>query len=303
MMIQIRGLNNSDELIKIFEFYPKVFLKTPINTIADRIVNDSLMLPCDIRIAEENDNILSSITIFKRNMNWGNKVIKIAGIGNVSTIPEKRKLGLASQVMNDVLEYIDEMQVELSILFTGINKYYEKFKFFTIPSYHLSFEINRYRNSQFSISNYSLDDLDSISKLYDSFNQKLFGTVYRDIEYWKANLKFADKNEVFIVARRSDTIDGYLRFVPDKTGKEIWEFGYYNIEAFNALILEAGKMTGKKILKTAALCPKYLVKSNTIFNVTYESSSIAMASINQNSKKNFDKKDFNNFCFWWTDNF
>jgi hypothetical protein len=129
----------------------------------------------------------------------------------------------------------------------------------------------------------------------------LFGPVIRDNNYWKANLKFAEKDEIFLIAKYRQQIDGYIRIVPGKIRNDIWEFGYSKIEAFNALIYEASRILNKKELKTEALCPKNMICSNTVFKVFEETSSIAMALLN-NANAGM-KEEFKNYCFWWTDNF
>jgi predicted N-acetyltransferase YhbS len=297
----IRNLGKSAEIEKLFSFYPKVFKKTPITFFTRRINNDPYLILNDIRIAEENEKIVSSVTVFRRKMHWKGQAIHFAGIGNVSTLPEKRGCGLASNIIKDTIKYIEEIPLNMVILFTGINDFYKKFNFFTIPTYHLKFQLLDEPRHKYTIRNYSKYDFPKISRIYNTFNKNLFGPVIRDNNYWKANLKFAEKDEIFLIAKYRQQIDGYIRIVPGKIRNDIWEFGYSKIEAFNALIYEASRILNKKELKTEALCPKNMICSNTVFKVFEETSSIAMALLN-NANAGM-KEEFKNYCFWWTDNF
>lgn len=304
MVTNPHGLNNSWEFEKLFAFYAKAFIKTPLVFFKKRINNDPYLIPNDIRIWEEDDKILSSVTVFRRAMYWQGNKISFGGIGNVSTLPEKRSLGLSSKVMKDTVKYIEEIPMDVSILFTGINSFYEKFNFFTIPTYYLTFNISGSSESNYSVRNFNEADLGMVSKIYESFNKNLCGPIVRDIDYWKANLRFAEEDEIFLVAEKQNTIEGYIRIVPGESKNNIWEFGFSNIEAFNALIFTTSKLLNKKELKTAALCPLNFIGNNVAYNISYEPSSIAMALIKRDiSSKYFFQEDFNKYCFWWTDNF
>ncbi len=299
----IRGIKELSELQKLFSFYNKVFIKTPLVFFTKRIINDPYLFLDDIRIAEENNEITGSVTVFRRNMYWKNKVIAFGGIGNVSTLPEKRSCGIATKTMQDAISYIENIPFDITILFTGINSFYERFNFFTIPTYYLTFHITDIQKSEYQIRFFSESDLDIISTIYDSFNKNLYGPVIRDIDYWHTNLGFAEEDEIFLIAEKQNLIEGYIRFVPSESKNEIWEFGYTNIEAFNALLIETAKRLNKKDLKTAALCPSDLVTNNSVFGVSYEPTDIAMALCSTNRCNSKFIEEFKNYCFWWTDNF
>ncbi len=301
---RIRGIEKSAELENLFTFLQKVFIKTPLDYFKKRINNDPWLILNDIRIAEENNEIVSSVSVFRRKMHWRGKPVNFAGIGNVSTLPDKRGRGLSSEVMKNAIKYIKENSISTAILFTGINSFYELFDFFTISAYYLTFHIkDQKEKTRYSIRNFIETDLEKVSTIYDAFNKKLYGPIDRNIDYWKANLKFAEENEIFLVAECNQQIEGYMRIVPSKERNEIWEFGYSNIEAMNALICEAGIILNKREIKTFALCPKNIVEESKAFKVSCEPSTIAMAFVTPDEFTTDMKEGFNNYCFWWTDNF
>lgn len=301
--INIRGLTNKGEINKLFKYYPKVFKITPLEYFVSRISDNPNLSPEDIRIAEVDNNILSSVTVYRKKMYWKDGIIPFAGIGNVSTIAEYRGEGLALKVMKDALQYIEEKQINLSILFTDINKFYEKLNYFTIPLFQIEFKIVENNFFDYEIKDYSPSELQSVSKLYHVFNKNLNGPIYRDQEGWTRNLQMAENNESFLVAIKENRLNGYLRFVPDKDNREITEFAFYDINSLYALLSKAGTIMGKNILKTSALCPYNFIKDNPFIKVSFEPSTIAMACIKNILNSSITKEDFKNYCFWWTDNF
>jgi predicted acetyltransferase len=304
MAVVIRGLRDFGELEKLYSLYSKVFLKTPLPFFTKRINNDPYMVLSDFRVAEEVKEIVSSVAVIRRKMHWKGGSLPFAGIGNVSTLPEKRDHGFSSMLMNDALKYIKDNFFEVSILFTGINPFYERFNYFTIKSYYLTFHVpDEEERTKYNIRNFTENDLNKVSVIYDRFNKNLCGPIDRDTNYWKANLKFAEDNEIFLLAEYQNEIDGYVRIVPSVDKNEIWEFGFTDIEALNALLHKTAKLLNKHDLKTMSLCPLDFIKDEKTINITYEPNSIAMAFITGNTDRMIDRNEFDNYCFWWTDNF
>ncbi|RKY81686.1 hypothetical protein DRQ07_03405 [candidate division KSB1 bacterium] len=302
----VRGLNGENEIKDLLGFYKKSFVKTPISYFEKRIKNDPYLIPADIRIAEIKGEISSSITVYRRKMWWKGEVIDFGGIGNVATLPDKRGQGLSSQLMNDSVKYMKELSLPISILFTGINKFYEKFNYFVIPAYQLKLKIADNNNSDFSVREFRAEDITRVMEIYYYFNKELRGPVYRDADYWKANLEFREENEIFLIAEKNGIIKGYIRIVPENEKGEIWEFAYSEIEAFVALLDKCAKVLRKQEIKTAALFPKDIFKDAAQFDVSYEPSAIAMAlNINDDiivtGQKSTQEPGI--YCFWWTDNF
>jgi predicted acetyltransferase len=301
MDLLVRGLRNISEYERLYTYYSKTFVKTPPEYFKKRIDNDPYLVPEDIRIAEEEGSITSSVVVLRRSMHWNYKQTPFIGIGNVSTLPEKRGNNLASIVMKDALQYSGNKKDNISILFTGINSFYEKFNYFTILAYHIIFIVKELNWNGYSIRNFDKSDLIYISKIYNSFNEHLYGPVVRDIKYWNANLAFSDTKEIFLVAEKFGSIEGYIRFVPGTNRNEIWEFGYTNRDALDALLSEVSIILNKKLIKSGALYPGNMLQDSHSLKIKYEASSLAMANIQGNDSEL--KNEFNNYCFWWTDNF
>jgi len=301
--ISVHGLKSVVELDKVYKLYQEVFLKTPMDFFTGRIENDANLNIEDIRVAEANNNILSSVVLFRRQMYWNKSAQPFFGIANVATQPNARGKGLSSLVIKDAIEYSVLNNAGSVILFTGINPFYERLNFFTVKTYNLSINIANTSKVEHKVRRFSGKNLNDIMNIYTQFNKYLNGPVARDFEYWKANLKYAEKDEIFLVAEKDLKTEGYIRFVPQSPKNEIWEFGYTNPAAFTALLLKVSEILKKNEFKTAALIPKDLCVEAPGVSVKYEPSTIAMAYINPIANKEELTKGFNNYCFWWTDNF
>ncbi len=74
-----------------------------------------------------NGRVVSNVSIYPAQVQWGDAVLKIGGIGGVATDPDYRKHGYAGTILAHCLEYMDhELDCDLSILWTGIPDYYRR---------------------------------------------------------------------------------------------------------------------------------------------------------------------------------
>ena len=305
MGIVIRGLKTKDELEKLVQLLPTVFTKTPLKFFTSRFFNDPYLHFGDVRVAEENGEFISTVTVFRRKMWWQGECIEFGAIGNVATVPEKRGLGLSSTLMKDAINLMKKLSFPLSVLFTGINPFYEKFGYFTIPAHTAVIFPEADRKLKFSIRKFNNNDLGQVAELYEKFNRNLIGTLVRDLDYWQANLKFAEDDEIFLVAEDAGEIAAYLRMVPNHEKGDVWEFAYSDVEAFVDLLNYSAKMTGKGQMKTACFVPNYFFENSLPVKVEYEPSTLAMALVMDGTRfsENEVKEKLENYAFWWTDNF
>jgi len=302
--MQIRGLKNKDELNDLYKLYEKVFKKTPMAYFKNRIVNDPYLKLNDIRVAIEDNKIVSSIIIYRRKMYWNDEIISFGGVGNVSTLPEYGGKGFSTKVLNDAFNYMKELGFPLTILFAGINGFYERLGFKTIAGFYSKFKIRTHFSSNKNIREFRQEDLKEVHELYESFNQKRTGTLIRDIAYWKANLNFAERNEQFFVALKDDKIVAYIRFVPDYLKNEIFEFAYSEINSFSDLLLFIANMLNKSEISTSALVPQgfFDFENNEKMEVSYTPNTISMyRELFKGIEQNLGIS--NNYTFWWSDNF
>ncbi len=291
---------NEKSIKKLLDFYASVFKKTPLSYFEKRIKNDPFLQKGDIKIIEVNGKIISSITIFRRKLNKGNhKGVLIGGIANVGTKKEERGKGFSSLLLKNAINYIKEKNFSYSLLFTGINSFYEKIGFKNIKTKHAIVKIKKKRNLKWKIETFSEKYMTEIKKLYDFFNEKLPGTVIRDDSYWHANLKFKEDDEIFLIAVKNSNIGGYLRAVKESPKGIVWEFGFYDREAFEDLLLQLSNLLKKEIIPFACLLHSPVIPDSEIYSVEYRLSSLPMIFKIKEKEDEIEKQ----FNFWWTDNF
>jgi len=224
--IEIRGCETLEELKKVVELCDKAFDKTPYEYFERHILKDRTLQPEHTRILLLDDEVVSSVQIFPRKMISKDKIISFGGIGNVATLPDKRKKGFAQMLMLDAINYMKEIGYEFSLLTTTINKYYEKFGYKTLTRHII--EINDISPKNYdSVQAFDIDKhFNSIKEIYELYNQNSIGPTKRDDIYWLAQFDFCgeDKN-LFLIYKSEDKILGYIRAVREDDLIKILEFG------------------------------------------------------------------------------
>lgn len=272
--IEIRGCKNKDELLKVVNVCDLAFKKTPYEYFERHLLKDDTLSPEDTRILMIDGEILSSVQVFPRKIYLKGDIIDFAGIGNVATLPAKRKLGFAEMVMRDAINYMKAKDFRFSLLTTSINKYYEKFGYKSLKR-----ELIEMTNvsSKFydQVRKFNREkDYESIKKIYLFYNQKSIGSLYRDLIYWESQFAFCGEEEkLFLVYEFDGYIIGYIRAVGENDTIKILEFAA-NIDyskVFDVLVQSLCHQTGftkveiflSESEKQKLLLKKYATKIDT----------------------------------------
>jgi predicted acetyltransferase len=67
----------------------------------------------------EKNQIASTVRVFLRQMKIGEYLFKMGGIGEVSTKEAYRHQGLATKLLHCALEYMNQLEIEISSLHTS----------------------------------------------------------------------------------------------------------------------------------------------------------------------------------------
>ncbi len=302
-MAVVRGLERR-EFGKLLDFYSKVFRKTPRRYFESRLYSDPCIRDGDVKVVEEEGQIVSSVMFYRRKMWWSGRKIPFAGIANVATLPEWRGRGLSSLLMEKVLEQVREEGFAAALLFTSINSFYERFGFFTIPCFTATFEVKGRPDEPWKVREFSTRDLLKVAQLYTWFNHKLRGPVVREAPYWEACLFFSEPGEIFLLAEKQGSLSGFMRLVPGSEKGQIWEFAFSSGEALAVLLWEASLRLSTERISTAALIPEGFIQPGPFFSVSYRPSTLAMIClIDRREFEGETERGFQDYTFWWTDNF
>lgn len=210
------------------------------------------------RVWEENGVLVSTVQIVKKILRIEDQTILLGGIANVGTHPEHRGRGYASALLEDALRLMDEEGFHLSLLFTGIQPFYERlgwrevpFPFLHIPS--IPKDIPPHAN----IREGSDEDIPQIAKVYNEFNERRNFSVVRDEEYFRGWIWKWRHGQKVLVYEKDSQITGYIRFSIGGTIEPFWvnEFGCLKEEkgCFIPLLSEAIREAGNRGLTSCTI--------------------------------------------------
>ena len=240
MQIEITGLRRKRELDKVFDLLGISFARTPRDFFVARWEAEKSLRLWHTRVLKLNGEIVSIVQIFPKTMFINGKEILIAGIGNVATVPEHRKKGYATRLLKATNRFLKEKGFSLAVLFTSINRFYEKVGYFTVPlTYHTVFADKHKARWSSNVHVFRPEDFRGIVNFYRKCAPLYSGLYKRDLRNWlyQPYYHFYEVYGLFLVHAVSGQINGYLRV--SRRGKEsleIVEFCYRNSEVFRELL-------------------------------------------------------------------
>lgn len=160
------------------------------------------------RICIVDGKIVSAMRIVRQKVHYGRAVLNHAGVADVGTLPDYRHHGYSTLVLRDALKHMREIGAHFSILYTGIQPFYERLGWAILPLEvpRFTFRTTRLLPSDETAWVRDFDaheHLDAVSSLYEEFNARKTATVVRQDRYWK--VRFADqlRPDVLVAGRRS----------------------------------------------------------------------------------------------------
>ncbi|MDE0313543.1 MAG: GNAT family N-acetyltransferase [Candidatus Poribacteria bacterium] len=164
-----------------------------------------------IRVAVDDGKIVSTVRVFIRKMYFHGEPISVGGIGEVSTRPEYRTRGLATQLLKDSIQFMEDRQIAISMLH-GSQRIYSVEGWQSVPRYYAKKTFIGRKQREWNIRQTNFQDSNEIAQLaslYDSYSRKFNGTFARDdMAYWTDWVK--TESPQAWVAERDGVIDGYV---------------------------------------------------------------------------------------------
>ena len=191
-----------------------------------------------IRIAVDKGTIVSTVRVFIRKIFLHGEPITVGGIGEVSTSPEYRRRGIATQLLKDSIGFMESRDIVVSVLF-GSQRIYSIEGWEKVPRYYARQSFTADKQSEWEVRPANFDDaveVKRIADLYDGYARKFNGTVVRDeIGYWTQWVRTESPN--IYVAERDGNIEGYVSVTQREDALSVKEF----IASEGALEEENGK--------------------------------------------------------------
>ncbi|GEM_PF-5167101 len=169
----------------------------------------------------DGDVPVSTLTLYDRQVWYDGSRLKMLGIGDVGTHPDYRGKGLASKLMRFAVDYIREQGYPLSILFTDINSYYERFGYTTVEKLFTVVPISTHSKGdfiRFEGAEAVVPYLKPMLELYNGMASKCDYSIFRDEELFLKELRwfFDDGGEgLALEADGKLTAYGFFRVTDD----------------------------------------------------------------------------------------
>jgi len=175
---------------------------------------------------DEDNNMMAFISAQPYNVNFDDNIVKMTGIGGVSTLPQYRRNGAIRQCFEKSIKDMYKNDFTLSYLYPFSTAYYNKF------GYELCNEVVHYYINLKSIKRYPEADgqvflvengsnLEDFKKVYEDFADGYNLMCKRDdIDYnfVKESNPAKDKHYIYIYKDKSGVAKGAMSFEKEKDG-------------------------------------------------------------------------------------
>jgi len=163
-------------------------------------------------IIKDDGQIISTVRVFQRQVYIDKKIYKMGGIGEVSTNPDYRRLGLSGKLLDAAIDYMKENDFRISSLGTGYFSHYAKHGFVQVNQYikHVSGDFKYNGSGEHDIRPLNPSNFHDMSALYEVYSKELQLPVVRDKDYWKTWCAGEIKNPHGLF--RNGRISGYICF-------------------------------------------------------------------------------------------
>ncbi len=182
---------SKDRIEAIVELLDIAFEHTPAEYFRRKLMeNDTTTIAIS-----DDDMPVATVTMYDREVWYHGRKFRMCGIGDVATHPEYRGKGLASKLMRHAVEMMKKEGYDLSILFTDINSYYEKFGYSTVVRKVSRIEIPEPKNSGNRVLHLNNIDeaaphVEGMLALYEPMASKYDYSIVRTKAYFLRTLKW-----------------------------------------------------------------------------------------------------------------
>lgn len=235
-----------NELDECLDLWDKAFAHTPRDYFTAYYEVDPCFKPEYTRVCEVDGRLVSAVQICERKIRAGKSVLTLGGIANVGTDPEYRGRGYSSNLLKDSLKVMKDNYIDLSLLYTGINPFYERLGWKTISKRSIRGTISPSISTMSSptLEPFNWDqDLERLAYIYDAFNYNRSLTIVRDMDYWTSWIdRKSAHGKSFKILKKNGDIAGYIQHSFDEQNCWLNEIGYLNSDNIAAeLVIAAVK--------------------------------------------------------------
>ncbi|MCQ2008632.1 MAG: GNAT family N-acetyltransferase [Sporolactobacillus sp.] len=214
--IEIRQIHDDHEWQEALDLWVNVFPKNRA-FFEERIRLDPNCQSYHTWIAKVNGQMAGAVQIFPFPLSYHGVELKCGGIGNVAALPKYRGRHLIRTILNHQTKWMAEHGYDLSLLFTGINSFYEKEGWQTLPMDELVMDVSQIpemaERRECHIRPINECDFNAVQEMYRHFIGPLCGSRIRTDAYWKGQLAWnKNRKGAFLNAFDHDELVAYLRW-------------------------------------------------------------------------------------------
>ena len=226
--MEIRAVR-ADELDELVDMMCAAYRPESRPRFTKHLHQDSSYALHQSRVCVVDGRIVSYVRVPDRPIQIGKAVVRMGGVGGVSTHPDYRHRGYSTAVLKDAIRYMEEQGYDLSMLFTGIQPFYARLGWVPFPEHTFSIALRGTRTfgDAYGVRAFEVErDIEGVIHVYNEHNRARTGTLVRSEQYWY------DEHSRFmgvlpsLVAERKGRIVAYVGGSHREDAAYIREVGY-----------------------------------------------------------------------------
>ncbi len=208
-------------------------------------------------VIEEDGKLVSHVSCHMRPVRFGSIEVPMGGIGHVATLPQYRERHHSTALLQAVIDGMELAETPLSLLFTGINAFYERLHWYGLERVDYSFSADDalwLPRGEYELRAFGEEDLPAVMSLYSKVSLAYTLSLARSETYWRnwwtwadPDRRVSDDPRCFQLAFADDQLVAYGLFRPGEESTGIAELlGLPGHEqAMAALVANAAGQFGK----------------------------------------------------------
>lgn len=223
MTIETRAVRSDQELATATYVHLRAFGSDPT---ADNVARRAIYTQSypgyaldHLRVRVVDGEMVSSLRIVDRTLRVGIAEWRLAGVADVSTVPEARQQGHARALLEDALAWMHRQRFDVTALH-GIPDFYDRLGYAVIwPDTYFAIPLDQALalTSDHTIRDATPADIPALSALYEAVWEMRPGSLARDEAYWRWLLDH--RAPLWAACAPSGEVTGYA-------GSHEWEPGY-----------------------------------------------------------------------------
>ena len=220
MKIEIRYPKES-EMPELFTLLKSCF---PLDgKIFEVMAKEELSFGYEPKVLLINGKIVSNVSLVKRNIYIGPKLLRGGGIASVATHPDYRRRGYAKILLKERLGDLSLKELDFSSLFTDKPSIYKELswdifpqRFYILEGIKVPLNTRKKKVEIFHRSTKIL--IKEVKRIYEQNILFSFGALERNEEYWQEYFHIFDlrDKELFFLLREGNTAEAYARICKEK---------------------------------------------------------------------------------------